>query len=239
MPSSRQPSSNVKSDTVKDYGVWFARPISYKVEYKEDDDEDPHIYLTFRDKSQKNFKAAINIKSGDTKDTRLAFWLNKSLDPSVISDFKDLKPGFHSLEGNAKGLDYLRDTNLFDHSTGRILPHDIDGPNNDIIDVLTPHLDRSINERATIYIFGSRFNTKDGLHDVHMNQGSPPRYAHGVQQDGALLFHFEEGRDGKADEWVGVFLGFASQRTTTDDRSGLEVPGAKSWANILNGERDD
>ena len=225
---------------VQNYGVWFARPIKYDVETKEDDPKSPHIHLTFRDDSQENFTAAINIKSGDRKESRLVYWFNDDMHASFIDDFKGLKPGFHSLEGNTKGLDYLRDDGLFDQRKGEILDHDIDGENNDIIDKLTPLLKRSVNEKATIHIFGSQFGGKKstgkqrGIHNVHMNQGSLPKYSNGVQQDGAMFFHFED-----EDQWVGVFLAFASQRVPTDNETGQPLPNARSWANILKQEEEE
>jgi uncharacterized protein YukJ len=223
--------TSTKHKDVQRYGVWFARPIKYRVEYAGDDAFSPHIYLKFSDASQDDFEAAINIKSGKGDETRLVYWISESLDPSFVSDFKDLEPGFQSLEGNAKGLDYLRDRKLFVQSTGKILPHDIPGKKNDIIDYLTPLLDRSIKEKATIYIFGSQYKDGTGIHDVHMNQGSLPQFDSGVQQDGALFFHFEEAEgDG---EWVGVFLAFASQRVPTDEKTGWPLKDAKSWVEIL------
>lgn len=226
---------------VTNYGVWFARPIDYDVEYKEDDPKDPHIYLIFRDNSQEDFEAAINIKSGTADESRLVYWLNEDMDPSVIKAVKDLKPGFHSLQDKPeRGLDYLRDKGLFKQEEGILLPHDVPGENNDIIDKLTPLLDRAINEDATIYIFGSKYSEPPrrgklrGLHHVHQNQGSKPGYANSVQRDGAFFFHFE-----KDDKWVGVFLAFASQKQPTDDKTGLPKRGARSWANILEGEEDD
>jgi uncharacterized protein YukJ len=231
-----------KNKPVKNYGVWHARPVEYRTERDSDDPNSPHIYLTFRDKSQEDFEAAINIKSGDKKESRLVYWINEGLDASVIKDFEGLSPGFHSLSGK-KGLDYLRDEGLFVEEEGLVLPHDIPGRDNDIIDKLTPLLDRAINEKATIYIFGSKYpepprrGSLRGLHEVHQNQGSLPKFSNSVQTDGALIFHFEEADEGKG--WVGVFLAFASQRKPTDDKTGLALPDSKSWAEILGAEEDE
>lgn len=234
-------SGTPRNKPVKNYGVWHARPIKYRTERDSDDPHSPHIYLIFQDKSQEDFEAAINIKSGDKKESRLVYWINEDLDASIIKDFKDLSPGFHSLSGK-KGLDYLRDPGLFVEEDGLVLPHDIPGQDNDIIDKLTPLLDRAIREKATIYIFGSKYpepprrGSYRGLHEVHQNQGSLPKYSNSVQTDGALIFHFEEAQD--EGEWVGVFLAFASQRKPTDDRTGLALPDSESWAEILGAEDD-
>lgn len=234
-------SGTAKNKPVKNYGVWHARPIEYGTDRDSNDPNSPHIYLTFRDKSQEDFEAAINIKSGDKKESRLVYWINEEMDASVIKDFKDLSPGFHPLDGK-KGLDYLRDKGLFVAQDGLVLPHDIPGKDNDIIDKLTPLLDRSIKEKATIYIFGSKYpepprrGSLQGLHEVHQNQGSLAKYSNSVQTDGALVFHFEEAED--SGEWVGVFLGFATQRRPTNDRTGLALPDSESWAEILGAEED-
>lgn len=221
-------SGNAKWQPVENYGVWHVRPKKYRAERRKDDKKNPHIYLTFNDESQGNFKAAINIKSGTDDDSRLVYWINDELNASVINKFKDLPLGWHELDGE-EGLDYLRDDNLFVKKKGIVLPHDIPGKNNDIIEKITPHLDRAIKEKATIYIFGSGHN--DGLHEVHQNQGSPIRYSNSVQKDGALVFHFEKAEPGK--QWVGVFLAFASQRQPTDEETGLAEEPSQSWAEIL------
>jgi uncharacterized protein YukJ len=121
------------------------------------------------------------------------------------------------------------DNNIAD---GLVLPHDAPGPNNDIIDELTPILQDGIDRKATIYLFGSQFNDnnsgEDGIHDVHMNQGSLPRYANGVYQDGALFLHFAD--DG---HWEGVLLDFASQRVPTYDDTGKPKHGAQELVQII------
>ena len=63
------------------------------------------------------------------------------------------------------------------------------------------------------------FTPGNGLHEIHMNQGTPrrERYAedNGAWQDGALFLHLrDEGR------WVGVYLAFQAQQWHTDDRTG-------------------
>jgi uncharacterized protein YukJ len=228
--------SSAKWKPVKNYGVWHARPVEYRVEYNEDDSRDPHIFLTFHDESQDDLTAAINIKSTSKGESRLVYWMNDNLDSSILRDFKDLPLGWHKLDGK-KGLDYLRDDGLLGKKKGIVLPHDIPGENNDIIEALTPHIERSCNEKATVYIFGAKFNDHQGLHEVHQNQGSLPRYSNSVQKDGALIFHFEEADAGK--QWVGVFLAFASQKQPTDNEKGLAKKDSKSWAEILGVEPEE
>ncbi|KAJ5905497.1 uncharacterized protein N7473_002413 [Penicillium subrubescens] len=127
-------------------------------------------------------------------------------------------------ESTLQGLDFVRTKNIVDIESGQVLPHDIPGPNNDILDKLDPILTDAINKKATAYIFGSSYGS--GIHDVHMNQGSLPNFNNGIYEDGALLFKFDDGH------WEAVFLAFASQKIPTDDQ-GEAQSNSKSLADIL------
>ncbi|KAH8687904.1 hypothetical protein BGZ60DRAFT_559124 [Tricladium varicosporioides] len=209
---------------VPHYGVWVSSPLSFVAERAEIDPRSPHIELKFKNTLQSNpvFRAAINIKSLDVE-SRLVFWLVDNFDGSTLPDtLSTLQPGFHKISQNdGLGLDYIRD-GLISIPDGELLEHDLPGPNNDIIDRVSPILDAAIKRKAKMYIWGSQFSPRpDGIHDVHMNQGSLPRFDNGVRQDGGILFHF--GDDG---HWEGIFLAFASQRTPTDDVKGTPLPGS-------------
>ncbi|GIJ99479.1 hypothetical protein Aspvir_001611 [Aspergillus viridinutans] len=216
------------------YGVWVAHPTHYKAETEKQDPKSPHIYLYFTDgtsssSSSKQYQAAINVKSTD-KDTRLVFWLNRAFSHPVTQNLSGLDGGFTLLNSNSssnaqlQGLDYVRTNGLVDINAGKVLPHDMPGPNNDILDSLDPILSDAIAQKARMYVFGSSYGT--GIHDVHMNQGSLPQFENGVYEDGALLFEFEDGH------WEAVFLAFASQRIPTDDNGEAEQ-GSKDLAEIL------
>ncbi|GFF32853.1 uncharacterized protein YukJ [Aspergillus udagawae] len=164
--------------------------------------------------STKQYQAAINVKSTD-KDTRLVFWLDRTFSHPITQSLSDLNGGFTLLNSEGmKGLDYIRTKGLADINAGKILLHDIPGPNNDILDSLDPILSTAIAQKARMYVFGSSYGT--GTHDVHMNQGSLPQYENGVYEDGAVMFEFEDGH------WEAVFLAFASQRIPTDDNGEAE-----------------
>ncbi|KAL3448006.1 hypothetical protein BJX65DRAFT_307294 [Aspergillus insuetus] len=117
-------------------------------------------------------------------------------------------------EPGAPADNYIRG-NLFTTQSGCVLPHDIPGQDNDIIDVLEPEVRKAIDEKAKIYLFGSMFNTNNGIHNVHMNQGNVKKFRKddGVYQDGGLLIEY-------GDHWTGVFLAFASQGIHTHDTTG-------------------
>ncbi|OQE25391.1 hypothetical protein PENSTE_c006G00169 [Penicillium steckii] len=185
-------------------------------------------------------RAAINIKSGDSEEKRLAYWVNRSFsEHPMVNNLANLDFGFHSLKNSDSNdrLDFIRN-NLFSTKSGRILPHDIPGPNNDLIDVLEPEVDNAIEEDAEVYIFGDKFSRGgNGIHNVHMNQGNVEEYEKddGVFQDGGLLIHYP-----KSDDWIGVFLGFGSQSVHTDNDNG-HATSDETWADYLSPEsqRDD
>lgn len=233
--------------TISHYGVWACTPTSYTAQTEKQDPKSPHIYLYFTDgeSTSKKLEAAINVKSTD-KDTRLVYWLNRNFTHPITQTLSGLDQGFHLAQQSSstdnkstkhkshrhnrrqtstlQGLDFIRTQNLVDIKSGKVLPHDIPGPNNDILDELDPILTDAINKKATAYIWGSSYGS--GIHDIHMNQGSLPSYSNGIYEDGALLFEFDDGH------WEAVFLAFASQRIPTDDQGEYES-NSKTLADIL------
>ncbi|KAF7524256.1 hypothetical protein PCG10_005949 [Penicillium crustosum] len=244
---------------VRDYGIWKGTPVLYEFEDRYEDHDSPHLSLYYHDNEgdppgfdrdfRRNnrghppnpnhpkeipglFRAAINIKSTDDE-TRLAYWVKDNMEDHLIVqkltglDF-DFNPINSVPELNGEGLDYIRG-NLFNSRSGRVLLHDIPGTNNDIIDVLEPEITKAIEKKATIYLFGSKFDTNNGIHEVHMNQGNIGNFTHsdGVFQDGGLLIQYE-------DHWTGIFIAFASQAIHTDDNTGHKIPGnTLTWGDFL------
>ncbi|KAF5653935.1 hypothetical protein F25303_1796 [Fusarium sp. NRRL 25303] len=229
---------------VKDYGVWRAKPVRYTFEDRIADPHSPHLSLYFDDGVGAIGRAAINIKSGNKEESRLTYWTVPDFAHDITAKLAQLSNGFRPLPGtteqtlNGLALDYIR-SNLFSRASGRILPHDVDGADNDILDQLRPIIDKAISTRATVYIYGSEFNDGKGIHNVHMNQGNSGRWVkdNGVFQDGGLIFQFE-------DHWEAVFIGFASQAVHTEDgpkRAGYPLPDQDflTWAEFLAPERSD
>ncbi|KAL4780683.1 hypothetical protein BJX76DRAFT_337253 [Aspergillus varians] len=187
-------------------------------------------------------RAAINTTSGDLRDSRLVYWVNDRIDQNpIVDELARLPFGFSSTtdsqgQGHGLGLDYIRNS-PFTTTNGRLLPHQIPGQFGDIIDVLEPSIRQAIDSDAEIYIFGSRTDTNTGtgdgdgisMHNIHMNQGNGRKFQteDGVFQDGGLIFHFAD-----SDEWLGVFLAFASQALHTDDETGHAISGV-GWSDIL------
>ncbi|KAG9319096.1 hypothetical protein KVV02_007027 [Mortierella alpina] len=178
------------------------------------------------DNSSANLKAAINVKSKG-QESRLVFWVKRRFLHPIIGDLRGLGKGFHRLPNSAlKGLDYIRTPGLIFPSGGTLLKHDTPAPNNDMLDVMEPILQRAIDKTATIYIFGSQFADKQGIHEVHMNQGSLRQFSNDAGKDGALIIEFEN-------HWEAVFLAFGSQRVPTDDQTGLALENSQSLAEQL------
>ncbi|KFZ20422.1 hypothetical protein V501_00150 [Pseudogymnoascus sp. VKM F-4519 (FW-2642)] len=213
---------------VAKYGVWKAKPVSYMYETAQfNDGQNPHLSLMFRDDKPGWGQAAINIKSGDTGDSDLVCWLSRTFQNPITNELDKLSAGFRLLESTDEqgpgglALDYIQER-LFQKETGKILPHDIEKEDNDILDALKPILDRAISNEATIYLYGSQFDAGKGIHNVHMNQGNKKPFIkdNGVFQDGGFLLQFN-------DHWEAVFIGFASQATRTEDgpvNPGFPIP---------------
>ncbi|KAG0070480.1 hypothetical protein BGZ89_000555 [Linnemannia elongata] len=193
--------------TVPNYGVWVATPVSFTVERQ--DNRSPHISLKFKNSphSTRVFEAAINVKSV-AEDSRLVYWPITNLDNGFTNALMALGPGFNP-SPPGPSLDYVRSVPpLVDFGKGRLLPHNLPGPDNDIIDVVAPILRRAImSDSARIYIFGSHF--PGGIHDIHMNQGSLPKFHNGIGQDGGIFIYYPDDDGGR---WDAIFLAFASQR---------------------------
>ncbi|PYH78716.1 hypothetical protein BO82DRAFT_357089 [Aspergillus uvarum CBS 121591] len=221
--------------TISHYGVWIGQPTRYEAQTDAEDPKSPHIYLYFKDdtSSRKQLEAAINVKSTDT-DSRLVYWFDRNFTHTITEQLGSLDQGFHLLTSSVhsqsrrrreastsiQGLDFVRTKGLVDIDAGTVLGADGD---QDILDQVEPILTDAIDQKATIYIFGSSYGS--GIHDIHMNQGSEG-YTNGIYEDGALLFRFDDGH------WEAIFLAFASQKIPTDDKGEPESD-SQSLATIL------
>ncbi len=226
---------------IKNYGVWVAKPVSVSAERAEDDSESPHIHLFYDDDlSRGNVndarRASINVKSISAL-SELVFWLIRDFQHPIVDKLRDLKMGFHDIPSQSGGvaLDYIRG-NLMELRTGSILPHDQPGGRDDIIDYVMPELEAAINRGATIYLFGEPYKNKQGIHNIHMNQGSQAGFKkfNGVWQDGGVLIYFPD-----EDRFDAIFLAFASQAVHTDEITGHALPGSQNFAQLIRGEVPD
>jgi uncharacterized protein YukJ len=206
---------------LKDYGVWKATPTDFTVERSDKDPVSPHGHLTFKDGvSTKKLSSAINVKS-ISSDSRLVYWLIQNFKHPLTAKLKSLSLGFHRISKDQRdiALDILR-SNAVNVQDGSVVPHDLPGDKNDIVDFIQPFFDNAIEKKATVYIYGEQYSGKDGLHDVHMNQGSDGKFrsSNGVYQDGSVIVEFADGH------WEAFFIAFASQTAETDDKGQPKGP---------------
>jgi hypothetical protein len=93
---------------------------------------------------------------------------------------------------------------------------------------LSALLSKAFEGKNDVYVFGRFYSEGNGIHDVHMNQGSRGRYIHrpgddgndhnDVWQDGALMIDFG------AEGWTAYFPAFTQQSVPTDEL-GNPLPG--------------
>jgi uncharacterized protein YukJ len=146
--------------------------------------------------------------------------------PSGLTDLN------HKPRSASNALDYSR-APLFDWPTGIALPPTGPGENDDLQDVVSRQLNDLKASGGELIAFGSHFHdpapkpgidaefgTKDGMHDIHMNQGNAPHEHdedNGVFNDGGLLLKFP-------DHVTGLFFRFKTQFLPTDAK-GDRIPG--------------
>jgi uncharacterized protein YukJ len=197
----------------------------------------PH-YEILVDAAGVQFRVAVDTRSADHGRPDLLFASDEDFRHPLTERLATVEDGFHPI-GAGAGLDYVRG-GFVERGKMHAIPSDLPGPDNDLNEKVGRWVDRAAADPSiAMYAFGGRWGPEpqrrdaifrflpgNGLHDVHMNQGSPPgRHAHdnGAGQDGALLFHLE-----REDRWIALFLAFQSQSWQTDERG--DVPGLQAAA---------
>ncbi|HBB30599.1 MAG TPA: DUF2278 domain-containing protein [Cyanobacteria bacterium UBA8803] len=216
---------------LKNYGVLKCRAMDSKLGMG----RNPHYQVRVTD-DELSHRIAINVKS-KLSPSELLYFVNDNFQHVLTEGLSNLDFGFHELERKPGGLalDYIRG-NFFDPKQMKALPYNVPGPDNDLNELVDKYVSRAIaTEDAILYAFGEKwgpeniadryfgFRPGNGIHDIHMNQGSVGQFQkdNGVWQDGGLLIHFPS-----ENQWVAVFLAFQSQAFHTDDIHGnrLDVP---------------
>ncbi|WP_395673593.1 DUF2278 family protein [Inquilinus sp.] len=179
------------------------------------------------DDGARHHRVAVNVQ-GSSWPSLVEYVLDPDFEHPVTERLERLAPGLTAIP-RGEGLDYVRD-GLFDRSQMRPLPATRPGPDNDLNEKIDRIVCRAILEPAAmLYAFGEPFGPDPvadhgfgfapsrGMHNIHMNQGSPEERFRGdnaTGQDGALLIAFPQGR------WAALFLKFQSQAWHTDDATG-------------------
>jgi uncharacterized protein YukJ len=160
--------------------------------------------------------------------------VNEDFSHPITTQLTALPDGYTPIESRPGGLalDYIRG-NIIDRIKMKMIPHNLPGPDNDLNEKLDHYVGRAKrNPKIQIYAFGSKwgpestkadavfkFRPGNGIHDIHMNQGSPISGGHsgdnGIYQDGGLLIHMVPER-----RWMAIFLAFQSQAWHTNDQTG-------------------
>jgi uncharacterized protein YukJ len=128
----------------------------------------------------------------------------------------ELAGGWTPLEETAAlALDYVRDGYVHADEMTR-LGADGTSDGDDVNDEVHFWVKRAIEQRAEVFVFGSRFGgaKRHGVHDVHMNQGNDgaSRRDNGARRDGGLVLRFSSGKT------AALLFAFASQSRDVDDR---------------------
>ncbi|AIU75933.1 DUF2278 family protein [Bacillus velezensis] len=208
---------------VQHYGVLKGTVLDMK---RETDDDSPHFQVEVLGEPDTRYRCAINVMSS-SKESEVLYAARDHFDASAITLLPNIPYGYTPIDETRRelALDYVRG-GLFDPRNMVPLPHEVTGPDNDLNDFIETYMQKAKSEKATVYIYGSKFGPEpgadkifgfkptNGMHNIHMNQGNPidTRWEkdNGTWHDGGILIQF-------ADQWAAVFLAFLSQSWCTDE----------------------
>jgi uncharacterized protein YukJ len=187
-----------------------------------------HLHFSL-DVNGASWDTAVNVGTDNASDLLKYKIIERFNNP--IADAMRAARGAVDLTGKTAlpALDFLRSTIL--EGTGPWLASDVlkggaaqKQPPARLAELLT----KAFQGKDDVYVFGRFYSEGNGIHDVHMNQGSRGRFVHrtgddgndhnDVWQDGALMI------DLGADGWVAYFSAFTEQTVPTDDL-GNPLPG--------------
>jgi len=211
------------------YGVLKGKAI----ETKKGTGNSPHFQVLVSD-DKLLYRLAVNVESQEPPSDVL-YYVDENFQHPIKDLLEPMPKGYNQLETKPGGsaLDFIRG-NLFDTSLMKPLPYDVPGENNDLNELVQKFIDKAIAmESSEVYAFGERWGPEDardkffgfapgnGIHDIHMNQGSSAAFAKydGVWQDGGLIIHLPD-----ENKWIAIFLAFQSQCFHTDDAQGHRIP---------------
>jgi uncharacterized protein YukJ len=238
-PAQKKGQKAAKTHGVPSYGV--LRGVVVQHGREDGDASSPHLQLIVEAKGER-WRCAINVLSSDAKaspeekEVRFAI-VDPLTSHPILGRLGGLAAGFTPLPERKTGstLDFVREP-LFKPEDMQHLPFFRPGVGDDLQDLLEVYVNKAEGKPATaaeVFVWGSKFSggtprpadqqfkTKQGVHNVHMNQGNPAGAFfgdNGIFQDGGVIFRFP-------DRVVGVFLRFESQTFLTDDTGAPRIPG--------------
>jgi uncharacterized protein YukJ len=224
---------------MKNYGVLIGKAL----EFKRDDDENPHSELLMEVAGVKH-RIAINVRSsrGPVHKRLIEYVILNDFQHPIVDQARKLKQGWNNLadrKDDGAAIDYIR-SNIFRASDMKPIVHTQPGPNNDLFEKVEDLLQRAIAEDgAVVYAFGEKWgpeNDKEdqyfkflpgnGVHLIHMNQGGAGE-KNGTFHDGGLIFDFPKSKTN-----VGLFLKFQNQKWHTDEQNATPIKTAPSVPEI-------
>jgi uncharacterized protein YukJ len=197
----------------------------------------PHLQVRLIDGQGKPWRIPVNVRSGDPEKSLVIFHrADPLLSHPILDNLGAIPTGLtdlnHKPRSVSNALDYSR-APLFDWSTGIALPPSGPTDDDDVQDVVSRQLNNLKVDGGDLFAFGSHFHdpapkpgidaefgTKDGMHDIHMNQGNAPHEHdedNGAFNDGGLILRF-------TDHVTGLFFRFKTQFLPTDEH-GNRIPG--------------
>jgi uncharacterized protein YukJ len=184
-----------------------------------------HVSLNIVDAegNQTTWDCAINVGTNDSDDL-LLYRLIYDFHHPVLNQLRSSPQGFNDLTGTTTlpALDFLRSDLLSE--TGSFRQTDVMDGSGDAEPVpsLTRLLMTAKNSNVDVYIFGRTYTDGNGIHDIHMNQGSTGSFINGgndkndhndVWQDGGVIVDLGDGR-------VGAYFTAFTQQSVPTDNSG-------------------
>ena len=185
-----------------------------------------HLHTTLEialdDGSTAQWDSAINVGTNDADDL-LSYKLVFDFQHSVTTQLQGANSGFSDLTGtNAlPALDFLRSDILAE--TG---PWRQSDPMDGSLEVepvasLLRVLRKAHSQGSDVWVFGRKYIDGDGIHDVHMNQGSTGQFVNDgsdnhndhndTWQDGGVIVDIGQ------QEFAAYFTAFTQQEAPTDD----------------------
>ncbi len=206
---------------VKAKMISLPRLQSKPVHHDNMDEVQYHLHFTL-DVDGADWDIAANVGTDNAVDL-LKYKIVQNFHHPIVETLRTAPPGKSILSGtNAlPALDFLRSTILDD--TGGWQESDVlDGsPGQEPPTRLNALLSKAFDNKIGVYVFGRFYTDGNGVHDVHMNQGSRDRYIHragddrndhnDIWQDGALML------DLGVAGWVAYFSAFMQQTVPTDE----------------------
>jgi uncharacterized protein YukJ len=176
--------------------------------------------------STKPWDVAVNVGTNDSDDL-LRYRLVLDYHHPLTGSLAELAMGLKELTGTKAfpALDFLRSDLLAE--TGKWRDSDVMDGSEDAEPYasLKRLLDQAYANSWNVYFYGRLYTTGgDGIHDIHMNQGSTGGFVNegddhndhnDVWQDGAVIVEMADG------EWGGYFTAFTQQSVPTNDRGNV------------------